>query len=62
MNSLLSGKRFNELYKEIMIKSTNYCENHNGFQFETGLNIDHLPFYAIEECKAGGIYFLQSMT
>ena len=38
-------------------KITNESENHYGFQFETGLNIDTIPFNPSGDCEPGGIYF-----
>jgi hypothetical protein len=58
---LLTGKEFNEKYKNDrfakFVKLTNESENHNGFQFKTGLNIDKNVFNPTKECKAGGLYF-----
>jgi hypothetical protein len=57
-NILLSGKEFKEKYGDkVLIKLTNKDENHNWFQFKTGLNIDTIRFNPTESCKAGGIYF-----
>lgn len=54
----ISGAEFNKLIgDEPMIKFTTETENHNGFQFKTGLNIDNRPFYNKGSCKQGGIYF-----
>ncbi len=54
----LYGKQFNEKFNECkMVKLTNTNENHNHYQFKTGLNVDHLPFKPKGECQAGGIYF-----
>ena len=59
MNSqLLDGQSFNEKYQgKIFVKLTNREENHRGYQFKTGLNIDKLPFNPKGECQSGGIYF-----
>ena len=55
---VLSGKRFNDLYTgKKLIKLTNESENHNNYQFQTGLNVDSIPFYPQAECQPGGIYF-----
>ena len=55
---LLSGKEFNKGYNDIQfIKLTNMQENHNDYQFKTGINTDIIKFNPTEECKAGGIYF-----
>jgi hypothetical protein len=57
----LSGKEFNEIYKDkTLVKLTNCEENHNGFQFRTGLNVDTVPFNPTGECNPGGIYFCES--
>ena len=57
-NKLLSGKDFNQRYQtDKFVKLTNELENHNGYQFETGLNIDSIPFNPSGECGTGGIYF-----
>ena len=54
----LSGSEFNRIYKDtIFLKLTNETENHNGFQFMDGLNIDSVSFDPTGECKPGGIYF-----
>ena len=54
----LSGDDFNNIFKHItFIKLTNETENHNGFQFVDGLNIDILPFDTTYGCSPGGIYF-----
>lgn len=38
---MLSGTQFNELTKNLfLVKLTNQTENHHGFQYQTGLNID----------------------
>lgn len=56
----ISGKEFNETYPDIeLIKLTNAEENHNGFQFKDGLNIDTIDFYPKQECSPGGIYFIE---
>jgi len=36
---------------------TNKKECHKDFQYETGINIDILPFSPDGECKPGGLYF-----
>ena len=55
---LLNGPSFNEKYRgKILVKLTNELENHHGYQFQTGLNIDSLPFSPEGECRSGGIYF-----
>jgi hypothetical protein len=55
----LFGKVFNRINKgKLFVKLTNREENHNGFQFKTGLNVDTVPFNSLE-CSAGGIYFIE---
>ena len=57
---LFSGHAFNRIYKDqILVKLTNSLENHNGYRFKTGLNIDSIPFNPDGECQPGGIYFCQ---
>ena len=56
-HTVLIGKRFNDLYTHKLVKLTNGLENHNGYQFQTGLNVDSIPFNPKGECRAGGIYF-----
>ena len=51
------GLTFNELVKEPLFKLTNAAENHNGFQYQDGLNIDEIPFNPTGECQKGGLYF-----
>ena len=58
LHTVLSGNDFNQKYKENkLVKLTNDWENHNGYQFQTGLNIDSIPFNPEGQCQAGGIYF-----
>ena len=51
------GKTFNGLVKHTLYRVTNEEENHNDFQYNTGLNVDILKFQPSGECKAGGLYF-----
>jgi len=45
IGSVLTGKKFNEYFKnKYLVKLTTQTENHNGFQFKTGLNIDENKF------------------
>ena len=56
--SILTGKQFNKKYAGVQfVKLTNKWENHNGFQFKNGLNVDCIPFNIKSECSPGGIYF-----
>lgn len=43
--------------KTTYYKITNRTETHHGFKYETGLNIDTVPFREIGSCCAGGLYF-----
>ena len=55
----LKGKEFIDLFPEMsdkLAKLTNYEENHNGYIFKTGLNIDTKKFDADKKCGYG-IYF-----
>lgn len=45
-----------DFYKKSFYKITNYTENHNGFQYKNGLNIDTQPFGQDDFC-ANGLYF-----
>lgn len=54
----ISGKTFNYyFYRCPMIRLTNETENHNGFQYNTGLNVDTKQFVPNEKCGPGGLYF-----
>jgi hypothetical protein len=58
MSKVITGIEFNKLYPTtVFIKLTNETENHNNFQFTTGLNIDTVKFDTTKDCQAGGIYF-----
>ena len=49
---LLTGSEFNSQYGHLnFYKLTSESENHNGFQFVTGLNRDHVEF------NPSGFYF-----
>ena len=53
-----SGKEFNDITKgKRFVKLTVEGENHNGFQFKTGLNIDDKLFNPNGSCQPGGLYF-----
>jgi hypothetical protein len=57
---ILSGGEFNKLHEgKLLIWLTSESENHNGFQFRTGLNVDTVKFYPHGECNPGGIYFCE---
>src|SRR5579872_2242753 len=58
IGNVYSGKDFNNLTKDkILVKLTVEDENHNGFQFQTGLNTDNVPFFPKYSCRPGGLYF-----
>ena len=58
--SVLSGREFNEKYQgRKFVKLTNESENHNGYQFRTGLNVDTVAFNPRGICQPGGIYFCE---
>ena len=58
--NILTGEQFNKTYKNRkFVKLTNLFENHNGYQFQTGLNIDSIPFNPSSYCQSGGIYFCE---
>jgi len=62
IGKVLSGKGFKLLFPELsnnLIKLTNLRENHNGFQFIKGINIDNINFDPTDDCKPGGIYFTE---
>lgn len=52
-----TGKQFNEMGRGPFCKVTNEFENHHGFQYKTGLNIDTEDFNPSGECQSGGLYF-----
>ena len=67
MNSILeiskvySGEEFNNLTKgKTFIKILNKKQNHNGFQYKLGLNVDSKPFNPIGTCLSGGLYFSEA--
>jgi hypothetical protein len=45
-----------DFYLKTFYKITNYTENHNGFQYRDGLNIDTQPFGQDDFCS-NGLYF-----
>ena len=55
----ITGKQFNEILKnDTLYKFTNIEENHNGYQYVDGLNIDTNEFDINRgECSKGGLYF-----
>ena len=42
---------------KVYVKVTNERENHNGYQYQDGLNILDKPFEAQGSCAPGGLYF-----
>lgn len=58
-----TGEEFNKLTKgRVFVRLTVENENHNGFQYKTGLNVDHLPFNPNSACEPGGLYFCDFMN
>ncbi len=54
---MITGKEFKSKYPTtIFYKLTTETENHNGYQFQDGLNIDTNPINTIK-CSKGGLYF-----
>ena len=63
IGSIYSGSEFNNLTKDKhFVRLTNENENHNGFQYKTGLNIDIITFNPIGECNPGGLYFCEFLN
>lgn len=59
-SNVMSGKRFKEAHPDkLFYRITNELELHRGFQYQTGVNIDHLPFDSTGECIGGGLYFTE---
>src|SRR5579872_7381968 len=57
---VLSGKEFNNIFTDVnLVKLTNETENHQGFQFADGLNVDTHKFTPFGICAPGGIYFIE---
>jgi hypothetical protein len=57
---ILTGKEFKMFFPKLYnscIKLTNAEENHNGFQFVTGINKDTSTFDSTKICGPTGIYF-----
>ena len=46
-----------ELRTKKLYKLLNKEKCHHGFQYQTGLNIDTIPFNPDESCRPGGLYF-----
>src|SRR5579872_4577477 len=58
IGKVYSGKEFNNLTKSVtLVKLTVESENHNNFQYQTGLNVDGIPFNPHGSCSPGGLYF-----
>lgn len=58
--SILTGKEFKMFFPKLYdscVKLTNAEENHNGFQFVTGVNKDTSTFDSTKICGPTGIYF-----
>jgi hypothetical protein len=59
--TVISPKEFREAFpNQKCYKLTNELENHNGFQYKTGLNIDINEFNPSGECNKGGLYFFRA--
>ena len=43
-------------------KITNKEENHNGFQYKDGLNIDTIEFDPNGSCRPGGLYYTNNTS
>lgn len=60
LHKVYSGEEFNKLSNgKKYYKLTYGNENHNGFQFTSGLNVDTKVFNPKGECSPGGIYFTE---
>jgi hypothetical protein len=58
--SILTGSEFKAKYPNTKFyKLTNKSENHNGFQFIDGINIDTQKFNPSCTCSKGGLYFTE---
>ena len=55
-----SGMYFNEYLNKStkLYRFTNDDEIHNDFQYNDGLNVDHLQFNPHGTCQPGGLYFV----
>ncbi len=57
MGQVFTGKEFNQKFQNnFLVKLTNESENHNGFKYKTGLNIDTNKFNPTNVCNPGGLY------
>ena len=56
-----SGEEFKKRCKFTFYRITNHEENHRGFQYYDGLNIDTQAFNPTGECSAGGLYFFDQI-
>jgi len=55
---MISGKEFNEKYKDMrFVKLTNGTNNHNGHQYTEGPNVCPDSFNPNPDCKGHGFYF-----
>ncbi len=60
IGTVLSGSDFNKHFaNKKFVKLTTGTENHNGFQFDTGTNVDIIKFDPTGSCSAGGFYFIE---
>lgn len=54
----LTGFEFNKVCgTKKLYKFTNEKENHHGYQYKDGLNVDTISFNPSGACQAGGLYF-----
>jgi hypothetical protein len=57
---VISPQEFREAFpNQKCYKLTNELENHYGFQYKTGLNVDTNPFNPTGDSKEGGLYFFK---
>jgi hypothetical protein len=60
LGKVISPKEFREAFpNQKCYKLTNESENHYGFQYKTGLNVDNNEFNPSGECSKGGLYFFK---
>ena len=58
VGQVFDGKTFSIMFGHVQfVKLTNETEKHNDFTFETGLNVDTIPFNPNDQCEPGGMYF-----
>lgn len=58
IGKIYTAQEFKQKFKDtVFIKLTNVDKNHNGFQYQTGLNKDPIPFNSHNSGQSGGLYF-----